>query len=110
MIEGSIPQLMDSIPQYFVAERAAGVDAVVQFNLTGDQGGEWIVTIRDQKCTVVKGVDPKPRLVFSAEAQDCLDILTGKMDGMRAYMRGKLKLKGDMSLAIRLAGFFKLDQ
>jgi putative sterol carrier protein len=110
MIEGSIPQLMDRIPQYFVPEKAAGVDAVVQFSLTGEGGGDWIVTIRDQKCSVIQGVDPNPRLVFSAEAQDCLDILSGKMDGMRAYMRGRLRLKGDMSLAIRLAGFFKLDQ
>lgn len=106
----TIPQLMDRIPTYFVPERAKGVDAVVNFRLTGEKGGDWVVTIRNQQCTVIQGIDPAPRLVFSAEAQDCLDILTGKMDGMRAYMQGRLRLQGDMSLAIRLAGFFKLDQ
>ena len=110
MDQQSIPQLMDSIPQYFVPERAKGVDAVVNFRLTGAGGGDWVVTIRQQTCTVQQGIDPQPRLVFSAEAQDCLDVLTGKMDGMRAYMQGRLRLQGDMSLAIRLAGFFKLDQ
>ena len=110
MMNYSISQLMDHIPQYFVPERAKGVDAVVNFHLTGEKGGDWVVTIREQQCTVQPGEDPSPRLVFSAEAQDCLDILTGKIDGMRAYMQGRLRLKGDMGLAIRLAGFFKLDQ
>jgi putative sterol carrier protein len=110
MSDKSIPQIMESIPRYFVPERAKGVDAVVNFHLTGDQGGDWAVTIREQQCTVSRGGDPHPRLVFSADAQDCLDILSGKMDGTRAFMQGKLRLQGDMSLAIRLASFFKLDQ
>lgn len=101
---------MDSIPQYFVPENASGIDSIIQFHLTGDKGGDWYVTIRDQKCSVEKGESPNPKLIFTASAQDCLDIFSGKLDGMRAFMTGKLKLKGDMSLAMKITSFFKINQ
>ena len=110
MIKDSIPELMESIPQYFVPEKAEGVDAVIQFSLSGDQGGDWMVTIRNKECQVARGIAPDPRLTFSAEAQDCLDILMDKLDGMRAYMTGRLRLKGDLRLAMKIASFFKIDQ
>jgi putative sterol carrier protein len=110
MIEKTIPELMDSIPRYFVSEKASGIDAVIQFHLTGNQGGDWIVTIQNKSCQVNKGVAEEPNLTLTAEAQDCLDILSGKLDGLRAYMAGKLKVKGNMGLAMKIAGFFRMDQ
>jgi len=106
----SIADLMESIPQYFVPEKAEGVNAVIQFNLKGEQGGDWIVTICKKECTVIKGLALDPRLVFTAEAQDCLDILTDKLDGLKAYMTGRIALKGDIKLAMKLASFFKIAQ
>jgi putative sterol carrier protein len=109
-MEKTIPELMESIPQYFVPEKASGVDAVVQFHLTGEKGGDWAVTIKNMECSVANGISANPRITFNAEAQDCLDILSGKLDAMRAYMTGKLNVKGDMRLAMRIAGFFKINQ
>jgi putative sterol carrier protein len=37
-----------------------------------------------------------------------MDILTGKMDGVRAFMMGKLKVSGDMNLAQQLINLFNL--
>jgi putative sterol carrier protein len=42
-----------------------------------------------------------------ADARDAVKILTGQMDGTSAFMQGKLKLKGDMGLAMRLTTLFK---
>ncbi len=110
MADLAIEDLMAKLPSAFLPEKAAGVNAVVQFNLSGERGGDWYVTIHDQACTVEPGAAQAPNLVFSAAAQDCLDILTGKLDGMRAFMTGKLKLSGDMGLAMKLVGFFRLDE
>jgi putative sterol carrier protein len=110
MTEISIRKLMDKLPEAFVAERAGGVRAVVQFRLSGEGGGDWMVKFEDQTCHVAEGVTDQPDLTFSAEAQDCLDIFTGKMDGMRAFMLGRLKLTGDFSLALKLTSFFDMDK
>jgi putative sterol carrier protein len=106
----SILELMESIPQYFVAERAEGVNANILFRLHGEQGGEWTVTIENKQCKVSKEVLLNPQLEFIADAQDCLDILTGELDGMKAYLTGKLRLKGDIKLAMKITSFFRLDQ
>jgi putative sterol carrier protein len=110
MSDITIQSLMDRLPEAFLPEKAAGVNADVQFNLSGEKGGDWVVKIHDQTCNVERGATPNPTLAFKADAQDCLDIFTGKLDGMRAFMQGKLRLIGDMSLAMRLTSLFKVSR
>jgi putative sterol carrier protein len=110
MTDLSIQSLMDRLCGAFVPERAEGIDATVQFDLTGDQGGEWVVTIQDQSCQVEQGRIENANLSFSAQAKDALDVLAGKMDPMGAFMRGKLRLAGDMGLAMRLAKLFDVTR
>jgi len=109
-MEITIQDLMDRLPKAFVPEKAAGVNASVLFHLTGEMGGDWVVTIKDQTCVVTQGRKDNTNLIFAAEAQDCLDIFTGKLDEMRAFMQGKLRLTGDMGLATKLAGFFDVQK
>ncbi len=106
--ELTIEKLMGLMPKAFLPEKAAGVEAVIQYNLSGDQGGDWIITIGDDKCTVEKGVAESPKLTLAADAGDYIDIITGKLNAMSAFAGGKLKLKGDLNLAMKLMDFFKL--
>jgi putative sterol carrier protein len=55
-----------------------------------------------------KGTDPAPKLTLTSDAKDYLDIITGKVNAMSAFSAGKLKLKGDLGLAMKLMNFFKL--
>lgn len=106
--ELSIEKLMGLMPKAFLPDKAQGVDAVIQYNLSGDQGGDWVITIRDGKCSVEKGTAPTPKLTLAAEGKDYLDVVTGKVNPMSAFSAGKLKLKGDLGLAMKLMNFFKL--
>jgi putative sterol carrier protein len=110
MTDISIQSLMDRLCGAFVPERSVGIDAIVQFDLQGDQGGEWVVSIQDQTCQVEQGKTEDANLTFSAQAQDALDVLSGKTDPMGAFMRGKLRLAGDMGLAMRLAKLFDVKR
>jgi putative sterol carrier protein len=40
-------------------------------------------------------------------AQDFVDMTSGKLDGMSAFMSGKLRISGDMGLAMRLQSLFR---
>jgi len=106
--ELTIEKLMELMPKAFLPEKAAGVEAVVQYKLTGDQAGDWIINIGGDECKVEKGVAEDPKLTLTAEAGDYLDIITGKLNAMSAFAGGKLKLKGDLNLAMKLMDFFKL--
>jgi putative sterol carrier protein len=106
--EMTIAKLMDLMPKAFLPEKATGVDAVIQYHLLGDQGGDWVIKIAHGACTVEPGTTDKPSLTLTAEAADYLKIISGKMNAMSAFAEGKIKLKGDLALAMKLMNFFKL--
>jgi putative sterol carrier protein len=109
MAEYTVEQLIRNHEKAFLPEAAEGVDAVIQYHLTGEQGGDWIITIHDGKCTVAEGIAANPRMTMTAEAQDFADVLLGKANGMQYFMQGKLKLSGDLNLAMKLTSFFKMS-
>jgi putative sterol carrier protein len=106
--EITVKELMNRMPRAFLADKAAGVDAVIQYHLTGEEGGDWVVTIRDQKCSVEPGVTENPTMTLTADGQDYKDVITGKLDPMAAFMQQKLHLAGNLNLALGLSKFFKM--
>lgn len=108
MTEYTVRELVFNHEKAFRPEKAVGVDAVIQYHLTGEGGGDYIITIRDGKCTVAEGTAENPTMTLTADAEDFKGVLTGKLDGMKAFMEGRLKLAGDLNLAMKLTSFFKM--
>jgi putative sterol carrier protein len=105
----TIADLMEKMPGAFLPEKAQGVNALVHFNFTGAEAGEWNATIANGKCEVAKGTSPKPpTMTLTADSSDYVKIFTGELDGMSAFMQGKLKLGGDLNLAMKLMQMFKI--
>ena len=102
----SVKESFDAMPENFNSEKAAGMKAVYQWDITGDGGGKWNAEIADGKCKVSEGEHASPNITITVTASDWLDILNGKLDGQMAFMSGKLKVKGDMSLAMKLKTLF----
>ena len=61
-----------------------------------------------EKCEVAKGVHASPKMTLTADSADYVKIFTGEIDGMQAFMQGKLKLAGDLNLAMKLTQMFKI--
>jgi len=101
-------QIFDSMPQALVPEKAGSTKAMIQFDLSGDQGGKWWVKIHDGQAESGHGDAPEaPQLTLMADATDYVKISLGQLDGTAAFMQGKLKIKGDMGLAIKMASLFR---
>ena len=47
-------------------------------------------------------------MTLTADSSDYVKIFTGEIDGMQAFMQGKLKLAGDLNLAMKLTQMFKI--
>jgi putative sterol carrier protein len=109
MADITVKQLVLNHEKAFMPDKAVGVNAVVQYHLTGEEGSDWIITIKDGKCTVAEGVVEKPTVTMTADAHDFRDVLLGKANGMKYFMEGKLKLAGDLNLAMKLMTFFKMS-
>ncbi len=109
MAEYSVKQLIYNHEKAFKPEVAEGVNAIIQYKLTGEEAGDYIVNIKDGKCTVSEGIAENPTMTLTSDARDFGDVLLGKANGMQYFMTGKLKLAGDLNLAMKLTTFFKMS-
>jgi putative sterol carrier protein len=109
MSGAAIQALMNRMQGAFLADNAKGIDTVVQFDITGENGGKWVVTIQNQECKVFQGTTPNPKLSLISDEQTVLAIFTGKLDGVKAYMQGRVRMVGDLSLALKLTKLFRVN-
>jgi putative sterol carrier protein len=106
--EITIEEMMNRMPKAFLPEKAGDVEAVIQFHLTGDEASDWVVRIGDEKCEVEQGTTDDATMTLRADSQDYKDIILGKMDPMAAFMQQKVKLTGNLNMALGLTKYFKL--
>jgi len=102
----SVKEIFDGMAGTFNPNAAAGLNAVVQYNIEGADGGDWYVVIKDQTCTVSQGVHTSPTLTMKMADKDWTAMCNGQLNGMTAFMTGKLKTTGDIMLAQRLTTLF----
>ena len=83
-------------------ETSKAVNAVYEFNITGDGGGVWTVDLTKEPGTVTAGSSGAAKCTVTCASADFMNIVSGKMNAQMAFMSGKLKIKGDMGLAMKL--------
>ena len=103
----TVEEVFAAMPASFQKDAAAGMNAVYQYDITGDGGGKWYATIKEGELEVVKGEHENPNITLTMADEDYLAMIAGTLDGQAAFMAGKLKIKGDMSLAMKLGSLFK---
>jgi len=102
----SCQEVFDNMAGRLNKDAAKGLNAIYQFDLSGDGGGKWAVLINNEQCQVQSGAHVSPNITISMAANDYLDMVSGKLNGQMAFMTGKLKIAGDMGLALKLQSLF----
>ena len=106
-IPDTAKEIVEALPLAFQPDKAKGMDATFQFELTGEGGGTWAAKIADDQCTVTEGGIDNPSATIRMGAADYVAIAQGKLDMAKAFMSGKIKVKGDMGLIMKLPDLFK---
>lgn len=100
-------QIFSEMQGRFLAEKAAGRSAVIQYDVNTPEGTEaYRVVVADGTCTTSKGAGPDPTVTLVLSLADFLRLVSGKLNGVQAFMSGKLKIRGDMMLAQTMQGWF----
>jgi hypothetical protein len=60
----TVKETFDAMAGRFRAEKAAGVNATIQYDITGDQGGTWNAVIKDGTCAVNPGAAAAPWIII----------------------------------------------
>lgn len=103
----SIPEVMASYPARFQPAQAAGVDGVVQLNLTGEGGGPYYMLIKDGTLDVQEGTHPDPTVTVTTPAAEWLKVNNGEANPMMLMMGGKLKISGSLPMATKFQSMFR---
>ncbi len=95
-------EYFNELPGKVNKDKIKGMNAVYQWDITGDTGGKWQVILKDDNLTIAPGVAAAPNITLTLEVQNFMDLVTGKLNGQMAFLTGKLKVQGDMTLAMKL--------
>jgi alkyl sulfatase BDS1-like metallo-beta-lactamase superfamily hydrolase len=93
-------EFFDGLQDTIDADKIKGIDATYQWDIA--EAGKWYAKLSDGTVEVSEGEAESSDITISCSESDWLDIVSGKLNGQMAFLTGKLKIQGDMSLAMKL--------
>jgi putative sterol carrier protein len=102
----SVKEYFETLPQRFVADAAKSIEAVFQFELAGDGGGTYHVTVNHGEMKVTEGAHPSPTAILRMNGEDYVKMVNGQLNGAMAFMKGQLKVTGNVLLAQKMQTIF----
>ena len=105
----NIAQVFDMMPERFLPDQAGDTDATIQMDLSGDDGGQWTLLIKDGTLSINSGINADADIIMSMQASDWLDIANNEANATALFMQGKILVSGDMALAIKMQTMFNLS-
>ena len=110
--EGVITSVFEKMPEFFRGERAGQLAATTHWTVTNDAGpaDEWTVRIADGACTTARGHEGDPNASLVMGPLEFLKLISRSGNPVMMFMTGKLKVKGDVSLAANIGNLFDVPK
>jgi len=102
----SCREVILGMPQTFNPSVAGDLGADIQFHVTGNEPGDYVLRIRNGKCTAHEGKVSKPTLTIYTPSEVWLRIARGELNGQTAYLKNMYRVEGDFSLLLKLGNLF----
>ncbi|HLR40504.1 MAG TPA: SCP2 sterol-binding domain-containing protein [Virgibacillus sp.] len=81
---------------------AKGVEAVFEFQLDGEDGSTHQLNLQGENSTTSEGSPEDADCIMKMSSEDFVKMSQGELNGTQAFMSGRLKIKGNMGLALKL--------
>ena len=92
LFEGQVDESWNSDPAF---------DDSTWAGVTGDGGGTWVLDLTQPGGAITSG-DSDAQCTLTVAEGDFVDMINGKLNPQMAFMSGRLKIAGDMGLALKL--------
>jgi putative sterol carrier protein len=109
-----LDEIFGRMAEHVNPDSARGTNAVAHFKILDrpdELGGgydHYQVVFEDGNCTASDQIEREPQVTIKVAPIDFLRLASNQVSGPVLFMTGKLKLEGDVMLASRLTGFFRI--
>lgn len=100
----SVQNYFETLPQRFQAGASKGLHAIFQFELAG--AGTYHVKVDDGTMQIVEGASDAANTTIKMTGDDYVKMVNGQLSGTMAFLRGKMKIAGDVALAQKMQAIF----
>ncbi len=104
----TLRQILESLPLIFDPQACPGLNASIQFNVSGAEPGVYSLQIANDDCVFHTGACPQPTLNISTPSDVWLKIMGGQLSGQEALTNGLYTVQGDPTPIQNWGKLFKL--
>ncbi len=106
LVPTSIGGFKVGLPLVFQPKQSKGLNAIYQFQFTGQEASQFTVSISNQACEIHDGLVGQPDLVVKADSKTWIGFLRKERNLVLAILIGKVRVKGDIRLLLKFAKCF----
>ena len=96
--------VIESLRSRFDPSAAQGMDDVFQFNISDAE--DYYLIVQDGTMDIYQGEHEDPSVTLATDSETLKGVMNGELNGMQAFMSGKLKASGNLMLATKLTSLF----
>jgi putative sterol carrier protein len=100
-------EMIEAMPSAFLPDRAGDAKALIQLDLTGADGGQWVLDIADGQCQVREETTSQPEVTVTMEANDFVSLYNNELNPVQAFLGGRIKVAGNVGLVMQLLNWFE---
>ncbi|XP_064165146.1 hydroxysteroid dehydrogenase-like protein 2 [Anguilla rostrata] len=107
--DGPIAETFKIIKGILSPDVVKSTQGVYKFDISGEHPGVWYIDLKNDAGSAGSGEPPvQADVVMSLDSADFVKMFSGNLKPTMAFMSGKLKIKGDMTLAIKMEKMMSL--
>lgn len=104
----TVKGILEAMPQYANQAAIQDINKTVQFNVTGDESGNYHLRVQNGTVTTHEGIAEDADVTIETPAEVWVQIARGDLNGAVAFMTGKFRASGDISLLMSMQSWFNM--
>ena len=102
----TVKDFIFGMPTRFAAEKATELKATIQFVISGQDGGNFVLRMSNGTCTASEGLEESPTVTLRMSSETYVGMAIGKLKGPQAFFMRKLRFEGETKLLMKMHSLF----